>query len=535
MAEAEGRRATWLADDRLAWALAMGLVVVHLLLGYFLFDPKPFVGGDNAAYIGLAESMSSGQGYRDLYLPDTPRHAQYPPFYPSVLALAAALGGGLITFKVLSLLFTAASVLVLFLLARRRFVGYEALAVAAPFALNPVALYYSHWVLSEAPFVFLTLVALWAAADPDSNKRTAVAVTAALLAYLTRAAGLPLLAALVIALLWRRQWRRLAAVAPPILLVVGGWWAWGRFIAFESARVYSSNFLLVDPYAPERGFVGPGDLLTRTVSNIRLYAVDVLPQSLGGVGPGGRVGFFALMTGLLVIALALIAWFRDIRKVRVLELFMVLYTTLIFVWPDVWTDRRFLLPLLPLILLYAGSGIVWCFDFIRARRRPVWALPVAGALLCLLAVPDLARSVEFNRNCMRFYRQGDELACYPPPWRAFVQTAYWVRDNTPSDAIVVTRKPRLFYYFSGRRGDVYPFTSDDAEMLTFLNGIGADYVVVAGLSQTTFRYLVPAIRSVPERFEPVFRVAETNPPAYVLAYRPPVGAENQRGGPKEDR
>ncbi len=131
---------------------------------------------------------------------------------------------------------------------------------------------------------------------------------------------------------------------------------------------------------------------------------------------------------------------------------------------------------------------------------------------------------------MSFYRQGDRLACYPPPWRAFVQAAFWVRDNTAEDAIVVSRKPRLFYWLSRRRGAVYPFTTEDDEMLAFLDEVGADYVLVATVSSTTFRYLVPVIYSVPERFEVVFEIGDPVAPSYVLKYRP---AAESGGFPKD--
>ena len=83
----------------------------------------------------------------------------------------------------------------------------------------------------------------------------------------------------------------------------------------------------------------------------------------------------------------------------------------------------------------------------------------------------------------------------------------------------MSRKPRLFYLISARKGAVYPFTTGDEEMLAFLDDIGAEYVVVAGLSHTTLRYLVPVIQSVPERFTVIHSVGDEFTAGYVLAYR----------------
>ncbi len=508
-----------LSSERAIWAGLAGLLALHILLALLLFDPKPFVGGDNAAYMALAESLETGSGYRNIYLPDATRHAQYPPVYPALLAILSLFGGGLIAFKAMSSVFTTASIAFLFLLARGRLGTVGAFAVAVPFALSPLLLYYSHWVLSEAPFVLFILVALWASEQQKISLGWLIAAVAAgLLAYLTRAAGLPLLISFLLVLAWNRQWVRLAWVGGVVGLVVGGWWSWGKFAASSSAQVYESNFLLVNPYAPEQGYVGPGDLLVRVVENLRLYAVDVTPQALAGRQLTGIFVLLGTLTALLLLALAILSWAREVRNPRTLEVFTFFYVGLICLWPQVWTDQRFLLPLLPVLLVYAAGGVVWCFDFVRSSR-PVWALPAFGALLALLAVPDDVRAMLQNQSCMKLYRQGDQLACYVPAWRGFVLAADWVRANTPEDAVVVTRKPRLFYYFSSRRGDVYPFTSDDSTMLSFLDDIGADYVVIAGLSQTTFRYLVPVIRSVPEHFVLSHQIRGDSIAAYVLEYR----------------
>ena len=496
------------------WAAVVGLIIVHVLLAVFLFEPKPFIGGDNAGYMILAESIETGQGYRDVYLPDAPLHSEFPPFYPILLWITGIFGGGLFVFKIISALFTSTSVVLAFLLGRTRLGWQGAVAVAAPFALNPVLLYYSHWVLAEAPFVALTVLALWASERMnDSARWLALSLVAALLAYLARAGGFPLLLALLVAVGWRKEWRRLAVVGATVAAVVGAWWLWGRFAGAQPNQLF-----LVNPFDPSMGYVGPGALLARTVNNIRLYAVEILPQSLAGATAGGSVNLLAVIAGLLIIALALVAWVRGIRQGRVFELWIAFYAGLIFLYPEIITDRRFLLPLLPALFLLASAGMVWCFEFVRFRR-PTWAVPVAAGLLMLLAVPSHVRSARYNQDCVRIYRQGDELACYPPPWRAFVEAADWVAEYTAEDVVVINWKPRLFYLFSGRRGTVYPFTSDDLEMLAFLDEVDANYIVIASLSPATFRYLVPVIRSVSNRFAVEHTVGDpAAPTGWVLAY-----------------
>ncbi len=516
-----GRKAVWIGLGAILFA--------HIVLALLLFDPKPFVGGDNAGYMILAEALETGRGYRDVHLPNAPRHAQYPPVYPLMLAAARWVGGGLTAYKGLSILCTTASVFFLFSLARERLGEMAALTISAPLALNPVLLEYSHWTLSEAPFVALTLGGLWVLDRYGEDDRwLAAGLVIAALAYLTRAAGLPLLAAVLVVLAWRRDWRRLVPAGLGTAVVVGGWWLWGRASAAESAGTYSSNFLLVNPYAPEQGYVGPGDLLVRLVTNLRLYSLEVLPESLAGSGIGGGVQLMALLAALVVAALALIGWARQARDIEIVPAFTFFYAGLILVWPDVWTDRRFLLPLVPLILYHAVSGGRWVFDFARVRR-PVWVIPALGAALVVLTLPGHVGSVSDSQRCQSLYRRGDDLACYGPAMRSFARAAEWVGANTPASAVVVSRKPRLFYVFSGRRSVIYPYTSDDQAMLSFLDDSGAEYVMVEGF-QTTYRYLVPVIRAFPDRFQVAQQVGGSSAATYVLRYRGPVSSSDGGDG-----
>jgi hypothetical protein len=230
---------------------------------------------------------------------------------------------------------------------------------------------------------------------------------------------------------------------------------------------------------------------------------------------------------------------RAVRGLGVAELFTLLYLAEIALWPSVWTDRRFLLPVLPLVLLYALVGARttaravarWAGRAGRpsraddgrgaARRSGAARLGIAvaavamvlpGAVYLFSTAPDRVR-------CIADYRAG--TPCEIPAMSSFYDAARWARDNLPPDAIVANRKPRLFYWFSGRRGDVYRFTADADVLLHGLDTMGAGYVVLDAISATTYQYLVPAVRTHAERFTVVYR--QGSPPTWILAYRAPRG------------
>lgn len=521
-------------------AVACGL---HLAAGALLFEPTLFPGGDNAGYMILAEALRSGAGYVDLHLPDAPVHTKYPPAYPTLLAVLGWMGG-LQLFKLSSLALTTGAVAFAAGLGRR-WGDTPMIGVLAGllFALNPVLLDYSHYVLSEALFVFLVLLSLWAAARSDRDRRGSrwfgLAVAAAAAAFLTRTAGLPLLAALVALPALRKQRRRAASAAAAAVLVAGGWALFQRLGAPDQAG-YLQQLLMVDPYDPAAGTVGPAGLVRRTAENFWRYVVDVLPGSL--TGDGAAPGPLRGVVGILVAGLAVCGWTRRcVGEIRAGELFVFLYLGTVAAWPSVWTDRRFLLPVLPLIVIYGligvstlagalgsgGSGNREAGSAALAGRLQTLVVAGVAALLAAGELRAVGAKVPDRLRCLRAYRAGDP--CVAPRQASFYAAARWASGKTPPDAVFINRKPRIFYWISRRRGTVYPYSSEPEVVMAGIDEAGADYVVIDRISGTTARYLVPAVEAHRSRFRVVYR--EGSPPTWILRYRLPAGTALGRPGP----
>jgi hypothetical protein len=487
-------RGAWRSPELLALAC---LLALHVGLAALMFDPMPSIGGDDARYMALAEALGSGLGYRDVHRPGQPLHEFYPPLYPALLALVRSAGGGIVAYKALSVACSTASVALAFLLARGRLAPAGALAFAAAWALSRPLLMSSHEVLTEALFVALVLAALAAAERPQEQRAApALAIAAAVLAYATRSAGLALLAALPLAWCLERRFAAALAAAAAGAVAVAAWAAWGAWVPDAGDPGYLDVLLLVDPYAPERGQLGSGEVVARALQNLWSYASRSLPDALAGRPWPAPL---ALTAGGIVLALALWAAVRA-RRPRAVECFAACYLGLLLLWSGRWVSVRYLLPLLPCLLLLAMQGVA---ELAGSRRALV---PAAGLLLALLALPGDLGLAWANRGCLAARARQGDLACYSRPYRAYFELARWAGEHLPRDAVVISRKPHSFSYFSGLQSDVYPFTSDQSRLLAFLEEVGATHVVVDTLSSTTSRFLVPAIRAVPGRFVIVKRL-----------------------------
>jgi hypothetical protein len=456
-----------------------GLAVVTAGVVSAVAMPTPHPGGDNAGYLTLAHSLLQGTGYTELWDPGTPPHTKYPPVLPLILAGFMALG--VQSWFTLKLLVAASAVslavLLTFLWASGRRGPVFGGLVAIPVLLSAGWLQASRWILTEPLFLVLTLGCLAAAervlrpgedgeGAPPSRRATLLLVLAgalAVLAFFTRSAGLPLVVALLAALVLVRQFRA-GAVLGGVFALPAGIWALRARRGGEGA--YQDEFWMANPYDPELGTIGIGGLLLRVWSNLRLYVAG---------------------------------WVRRLRpRPGPAELFVPLYLGLILLWPEVWSGDRFLLPLYPFILLWAGE-VIWDGTLRWGRAAATGAASVGFLVLALPALGAWMDLAEDAAACRRGATE-DVFRCHGEGVMEFRDAAAWAGANLPGDAVVINRKPRIFYALGGRPGRVFPFSRDPDLLLAEADAVGARYLLLDRVDGISGYYVPWAIEARPLAF-----------------------------------
>jgi hypothetical protein len=240
-------------------------------------------------------------------------------------------------------------------------------------------------------------------------------------------------------------------------------------------------FWFLDPYRPELGTIGPVDLLRRIAENGWKYLSNNLPSLLTGQGQT----IVGLVLAVAVVLLAAAGWGRRLGRPGIPELFFPLYLGLVLVWPAEWADDRYLLPALPVMLLYAGETVRELLASVP-RGRLVGA--GVAALVALLALPGLAGLVSRAGECRLEYGAGNTQACQPPVFAGIFLVAEQVRGLLPANTVVIARKPTLFWAHSGYRSRIYPFDPDPKAFFKLVQETGASYVVFDQSSEGS-RYL----------------------------------------------
>lgn len=516
------------------------VIAASLGLGVWTFDSKLSLSGDNAAFIIQARSLAQGQGLSHINSPEPRPSTQVPLGFPLLLApLAWAFPDDWVPMKYLVLALFAPGMGVLYQLARERMGVVPSLAVVAWSVMagksylthgeagevfGPTLLHYAHQVMSEIPFLTLSLLALWLV--DRGVKRDGIRDNGWLLggmactiwAYYVRTAGISLAAALAAHLILRRDYRR-------CLLFVGAalacWLPWTlRNQAVGGGGVYLKQLFMVNPYRPEQGWLDLPGLLERMVTHSDRY-LKAWPETL--IPSFGGTDTVLHPAPLLLIVLAVAATVLCIRRgEHLLLLYAAFYMGMVLLWP--WLGERFLVPILPVVVLLGIWTVLQVRDLLASMGR-------AGHLAGRLAVWGCL-AAWLIAHAGGVIRLADYAADdYPPNWQGYYRAGEWLESNTPEDAIVLCRKGSWMHVVSGRKTIGFPF-DEPAAVLAHMEREGVDYVVVESLGyRQTHAYLVPAIHEYGNRFQVVWfdhavpttdGLVQTDGFAVVLRFLPPT-------------
>lgn len=381
--------------------------------------------------------------------------------------------------RLLSAAFGTVSVYLVYRLGRVAYGRPAGLLAALFLAVMPLHVAYSHMAVTDVTATALSLLALllflWAAQGRGGRWLLAGAVAAGLATSTKYNLGLLVLPASVAAVYaCRGEVRiRVAAGARATLL-------WPRLLV---ARVYAPMlvaFLAASPFV---------------ILDARHFAHDFLRQNLimdrGWLGfenigngfwynlqvnLGGTLG--AVLLVLVVLGLAWALWRRT-----PLDLLLAPYVLVSFVYISTWKELadRYLLPIVPLLILLAVRGSLEVVALRPAAKRLI--VPIMGAVLVLGLVAPLTDSLRFDRGL-----SGVDVR---------TRAKMWVENHVPSGSTIAAENygPPLvraadhkYYRAAGLSTPAYhllrlklpgPGVPDKRRDLGWLRSRRVDYVIVS--------------------------------------------------------
>ena len=383
--------------------ISLVIVLALAVVGSLYFEAiKPDKFGfyhDDGIYLVTAKALATGQGYKILSLPGEPWQTKYPPLYPLALSILWQANpdfpGNLVLFFVFSILsMLIFHALTAAYLVKKSFTGpVQVLLILLLTAFNWRVLILATSILSEALYSVLALCVLWLASSegkrPAGQKGLWLGVSLALLlvlAALTRLVGISLLAAVLFYSLKRREIRRFLLPIVLSVSIIAGWFLWcylhqsssiGTHIAYYTNYFQDWHSLIrSDELGVQGSFLGS---LASMVGKNVVTMLSIIPVLCFGMEINKvqtipeAWQFPAILIGLSSLILLFIGFYKTRSAENgLLHYYILAYLAMHLLWPYTIFDR-FLIPILPFLLLFIVSGgaamLSGCLKATPAHKR----------------------------------------------------------------------------------------------------------------------------------------------------------------------
>jgi len=505
--------------------------ILLLIVGFFIiystiFDEKVSLGGDNANYYILGNSIANGEGYANIHHVEKEAHYHYPPGYPLLIAsVVSVFSNDIIAIKILNGVFLLGAILLLFFIVKKISQNdHIAFAVSLLSLLNYHILCYSTIMMSEIPFLFFSLLCIWLFLKIDFSKPVFknwlffLLIICLSFSFYIRSVALALFVSMSCFLAFKKQWRYVVSLLVGFLVLYLPW-----IIRNSGAsNTYVSQLSLKNPYQPEQGSIGFSDIIERIAINIERYITKEIPSGLVSSKEVIYSDVSAPITEWLLGFLLLVGIVFGIYKLPKYSTFIFLYILaffgLLMVWPSVWYGTRFLVPLIPLLIFLFIFGMIsflkWLQEKIIPKQLKHFTTILTVILLSFWAFMYGSSAI----SKLNLQAKGE----YADNYKNYFALAEWINQNADDTSVTAVRKEGLFYLFSKKNVINYQKIQDKEAQIEDLKSKNVDYVVVEQLGySSTSKYLVPTIDRYPNKFKTIKQLQ--NPNTYLMKFIPELG------------
>ncbi|MGD0500016.1 MAG: hypothetical protein ABSC23_16445 [Bryobacteraceae bacterium] len=488
-AQGPAGEATWTAHLHGNAAVVLAILTIFGFYSATETNSYPmWSGGDGAMYIAHARNLATGRPYRDTgYIFRIENYleggATYPSGYSLLLAPAYRLFG--LNYRALKIYtdgILALSLAAIYLFARRFISGLESLLLVVFLGLGWFYLSEKGALDAEGAYQASSYIALWAIYRIydrrwNSERPFATGLPLGVLlcfVYLTRSIGVAMiLAVLAYDLARNRRLTRFAA---------------STIASFAPLAILANLYWHHDTsYGPQLSW-----RISTWIGNILSYPSDSTYIWINGLGgdPGKATRLAASGITSLLAALGFARTLK--RGAGPAEWYLLFYAGVLMVYHT--STQRYLLPVMPIYLVYAVEGLRIVAGFASARMMRRLRYLAAAAMLLTMAGESTAavRAVPWDNG-----------ATMP----TFVDACRYARTKTAPNSVFIFWHPRLFALLAERKCARY-VDGTPAEAVAFLDSVSPDYVVFQKENELDLVWLRPVMERYPDRFQAVYANAD---------------------------
>jgi len=510
------------------------LILLYLGTNFLALNETIIYVPDSGRYLIWANSIARGEGYRDATSPEPTRYVVHSPLYALFLAPSQMIFPHSIeAAKATTVLFGALAILGFFLLLKMFIPEEYALWGAILFILHPETINYSTQVLTEIPFVCVTLYAIILIQRYTTNQNNSWMTKAAIailvsVSVLLREVGVVFAFAVILYLFLMKKRRAAAMLLALVIAVYGAWFVRNEIIVASqenpatrnskifSIHMYTSNSdSMLDEYTARIVTNGKvyGNILLRLgfFSGFRFPLIPQLYYEGFPVNTVQKLDWLFIWFGntfFLVLFLAgLVFAFRRKQSINFLLIAYTVFSLCVLLLYPI-TDIRFLFPILPVLLFYFLYGLKNCIDVLAQRWKP--ASVFLFALLFIALIPNCVWSETYELENIQYAYSPTSVFPYAERGhqlfaRSLKRGSSWICAHTEPDAIVMGKWNEIAMYLQGRKIVLTNAQAYPPEFQNVIRDYNVQYLLCGLLPPPANEYTQLFAQVERYRFIPVYR------------------------------
>ena len=167
----------------------------------------------------------------------------------------------------------------------------------------------------------------------------------------------------------------------------------------------------------------------------------------------------------MIFTFILIGMIKSFSKPRFVEILVIVYLSVLIIYPYRSAGIRFLFPIMPFLLIFLVRGIetVTLFPGIKKTMKAC----ILGSLVILSYLN------------MYYYIWKDQGNVIPGPQEQSSQEAFsYIRDHTETDAVILFCKPRVLALYTARYSLANSKDDTQEKIDELISTFGVDYVLL---------------------------------------------------------
>ncbi len=472
-----------LSMDKYKIALS-GIIILFIGAGFFSLNNLFLYTPDSARYAAWANSLSQFKGFTDYTSPESARYVVHSPLYSLLLSPLAFLApSNIVALKILNLLLSAGTMVLLYLIVNKKRNPIVALTIVGLYALHPFVFIFSTQILTEIlfGFFFLLLIYLLSREKDETalDKNYYLILFTVLGNVFSREIGILTVFIVSGFFIYRKHYTKAIIVFFVPIIFYSGWYIRNEIYygSLESPDLRNSSLFLSNYYTTVDSSYA-AEIWMRVINNFQFYLKEVTklvflsPYKISensfnapwmllvnqqSVAVNFTVSFIGKLYWIIAplsMALVGLGMFVEIRRERdwyVKFIFLGIYFGIILVYPVI--DPRFLFPIFLLFLLWIAAALHYLFQLnVRILRSFI-------LIIIILSLPNILWSINFIDTQHRLYQDplGSFMDSDNPSihinHRQIVEpvAAEWLNQQNDSTAVVLFTRKELSLFLKNSK------------------------------------------------------------------------------------